>query len=40
MTKFGKSRKNGLSDLPFQNIWFCQFQNRTNEGAKLKDLKI
>jgi hypothetical protein len=40
MTKFGKSRKIGLSCLPFQNIQFWQFQSKTEEGAKPKDLKI
>jgi hypothetical protein len=40
MTKFGKSGKIGLSCLPFQNIQFWQFQSKTEEGAKPKDLKI
>jgi hypothetical protein len=40
MTKFSKSRKIGLSGLPFQNIWIWQFQSKTVEGAKLVDLNI
>jgi hypothetical protein len=40
MIKFGKSKKTGLSGLPFQNIRFWQFQSKTEEGAKLEDLKI
>ncbi len=40
MTKFGKFGKTGISDLPFRNIQFWQFQNKTKEGAKLEDLKI
>jgi hypothetical protein len=34
MTKYGKSRKTGLTGLP---NWF---QSKTEEGAKLEDLKI
>jgi hypothetical protein len=40
MTKFGMSGKTRLSGLPFWNIRFLQFQSKTDEGAKLKDLKI
>jgi hypothetical protein len=40
MTKFGKPGKTGLSGLLFRTIRFCQFQSKTKEGAKLKDLKI
>jgi hypothetical protein len=40
MTKFGKSGKIRLSSLLFRNIWFCQFQDKTKEGARLEDLKI
>jgi hypothetical protein len=40
MTKFGKSEKIRLFELPFQNIRFYQFQGKTKVGAKLKDLKI
>jgi hypothetical protein len=40
MTKFGKRGKTRLSSLPFWNIRFWQFQGKTKEGAKLKDLKI
>jgi hypothetical protein len=40
MTKFGNSGKTILSGLLFRNIRFWQFHDETNEGAKLKDLKI
>jgi hypothetical protein len=40
MTKFGKSGKTGLSGLLFQNIRFWQFQSKSKEEAKFKDLKI
>jgi hypothetical protein len=40
MTKFGKSKKTGLSGLLFRIIRFCQFQDKTKKEAKLKDLKI
>jgi hypothetical protein len=40
MTKFGESKKIGLSDLLFQNIQFRQFQSKIKEGARLEDLKI
>jgi hypothetical protein len=40
MTKFGKSKKTGLSSLLFWTIQFCQFQGKTKEGVKLKDLEI
>jgi hypothetical protein len=40
MTKFGKSRKTGLSGLLFWNIQFWQFQSKAKEEAKFKDLKI
>jgi hypothetical protein len=40
MAKFGKSRKIGLFDLPKQSIQFWQFQSKTEEEAKLEDLKI
>jgi hypothetical protein len=40
MTKFGKSGKIGLSSLLFRTIRFWQFQDKTKEGPKLKDLKI
>jgi hypothetical protein len=40
MTKFGKSRKTELSGLPFRNIWFWQFQSKTEEWAKFEYLKI
>jgi hypothetical protein len=39
MTKFGKSGKIGLSGFLFRTIQFWQFQVKTMEGAKLKDLK-
>jgi hypothetical protein len=40
MTKFEKSGKIGLSDLPFWNIWFRQFQSKAEQRVKLEDLKI
>jgi hypothetical protein len=40
MTKFDKSGKIGLPDLLFRIIRFWQFYGKTNEGAKLKYLKI
>jgi hypothetical protein len=40
MTKFGKAVKIGLSSFPNQSIWFWQLQSKTEEGAKLEDLKI
>jgi hypothetical protein len=40
MIKFGKSGKNGLSGLTFQNIWFQQFQSKAEERVKFEDLKI
>jgi hypothetical protein len=40
MTKFDKSKKTGLSGFLFWTIWFRQFQDKTKEGAKFKDLKI
>jgi hypothetical protein len=40
MTKFGKAEKTSLSGLPNQSIQFWQFQSKTEEGAKLEDLKI
>jgi hypothetical protein len=40
MTKFGKDGKPGLSGLPNRSIWFWQFQSKTKERSKLKDLKI
>jgi hypothetical protein len=40
VTKFGKAEKTGLSSLPTRGIWFYQFQSKTEEGAKLEDLKI
>jgi hypothetical protein len=40
MTKFGKTGKTGLSDLPNWSIRFWQFQSKTNKKAKLEDLKI
>jgi hypothetical protein len=40
MTKFGKARKIGLSNLPNQSIPFWQFQSKPEEGAKLEDLNI
>jgi hypothetical protein len=40
MTKFHESTKTGLSDLLFWNIRCWQFQDKTNEGARLEDLKI
>jgi hypothetical protein len=40
MTKFDKSGKIRLSGLLFWTIWFWQFQDKTKEWAKLKDLKI
>jgi hypothetical protein len=40
MNKFGKSGKTGLSSLPFWNIQFWQFQNKSKEWDKLEDLKI
>jgi hypothetical protein len=40
MTKFGESKKIGLSDLLFQNIQFRQFQSKIKEWARLEDLKV
>jgi hypothetical protein len=40
MIKFDKSKKIGLSDLALQNIRFYQFQSKTDEEAKLEDLRI
>ncbi len=40
MTNFNKTGKTGLSSLPNRSIRFWQFQSETEEGAKLKDLKI
>jgi hypothetical protein len=40
MTKFGESRKTGLSDFLFRTIRFWQFQDKIKEWAKFKDLKI
>jgi hypothetical protein len=40
MTKFGKSGKTGLFGLLFRTIRFWQFQGKTKERVKLKDLKI
>jgi hypothetical protein len=40
MTKFGKTGKTGMSDLPNWSIRFWQFQSKTNKKAKLEDLKI
>jgi hypothetical protein len=40
MSKFDKSRKIGLSGFLFQTIRFWQFQRKTKERVKLKDLKI
>jgi hypothetical protein len=40
MSKFGKTEKNGLSDLSNRSIQFCQFQSKIKEEAKLADLKI
>jgi hypothetical protein len=40
MTKFDKAEKTGLTDLPNRSIRFRQFQSKTDEGAKLEDLKI
>jgi hypothetical protein len=40
MIKFGKSGKTRQSGLLFWIIHFWQFQGKTKEGAKLKDLKI
>jgi hypothetical protein len=40
MTKFGKAGKTRLSSLLNRSIWFWQFQSKTEEGAKLEDLKI
>jgi hypothetical protein len=40
MTKFGKSKKTGLSGLGNRSIRFWQFQNKIKKEAKLEDLKI
>jgi hypothetical protein len=40
MTKFGKARKTRCSGFLFWTVRFRQFQNKTEEGAKLEDLKI
>jgi hypothetical protein len=40
MAKFGKFGKTRLSGLPFWNIRFWQFQSKTEERAKLEDLKV
>jgi hypothetical protein len=40
MTKFSSSEKIRPSDFRFRTIQFQQFQDKTKEGAKLKDLKI
>jgi hypothetical protein len=40
MAKFGKARKIGLFGLPKQSIQFWQFESKTEEEAKLEDLKI
>jgi hypothetical protein len=40
MTQFGKAKKTGLYGLSNRSIQFCQFQSKTEEGAKLEDLKI
>jgi hypothetical protein len=40
MTKFGKAEKTGCSNFLFRIVWFWQFQLKTKEGAKLKDMKI
>jgi hypothetical protein len=37
MTKFGKARNTGLSDLGFWSIRFSQIQRRVKEGAKFED---
>jgi hypothetical protein len=40
VTKFGKTKKIGCSGFLFRIVRFWQFQVKTKEGAKLKDLKI
>jgi hypothetical protein len=40
MTKFDKSEKIEPSDFSFRNVRFQQFQSKTKEEAKFKDLKI
>jgi hypothetical protein len=40
MNKFGKVEKTGCFRFLFQIVRFWQFQVKTKEGAKLKDLKI
>jgi hypothetical protein len=40
MTKFGKARNTGLSDLGFWSIRFSQIQRRVKEGAKFEDPTI
>jgi hypothetical protein len=37
MTKFGKTGKIRLSDLPNWSIPFWQFQSKTEEGDKFED---
>jgi hypothetical protein len=37
MTKFGESKKIGLSDFLFRNIELQQFQGKTKEEAKFED---
>jgi hypothetical protein len=40
MNKVDESRKTGLSRFWFWTIRFQQFQDKTKEGPKFKDLKI
>jgi hypothetical protein len=40
MTKFGKVEKIRCSGFLFRIVRFWQFQTQTEEGAKIKDLKI
>jgi hypothetical protein len=40
MTKFDKAEKIGCFNFLFRIVRFWQFQTQTEEGAKIKDLKI
>jgi hypothetical protein len=40
MVKFGKAEKTGCSGFLLRIVQFWQFQTQTDEGAKIKDLKI
>jgi hypothetical protein len=40
MTKFGKTEKIELSNLPNWSIRFLQFQSKIEKGVKVEDFKI